>query len=127
MRLSIVLLLSIVVTPSYANDVEILDVKLEKKRSSWTARVTLKHEDTGWDHYADGWRIVSSSGKEIAKRVLYHPHVHEQPFTRSLADIKLAENAVVYIEAHDNVHGWSPNRVKVDLSRKGGHKYQVFK
>ncbi len=45
--------------------------------------VTLSHPDTGWDHYADIWRVYGPDGAQLAERVLAHPHVNEQPFTRS--------------------------------------------
>jgi hypothetical protein len=80
--------------------------------------VTLKHADTGWEHYADAWRVLSPSGEELGKRVLYHPHVDEQPFTRSLGNINIpADLTEVYIEAHDKVHGWNPQRLKVPLKK----------
>lgn len=47
------------------------------------ADVTLSHPDTGWDHYADVWRVYTPDGTMLAERVLVHPHVNEQPFTRS--------------------------------------------
>ncbi len=52
--------------------------------AEWTVDVTLSHGDTGWDDYADGWRIEDASGAVLGTRELLHPHVTEQPFTRSL-------------------------------------------
>lgn len=68
--------------------------------------VTLSHPDTGWDHYADGWRIEDASGTVLGLRVLGHPHVNEQPFTRSLK-IDGPLPAVVYIRPRCIVDGWS--------------------
>jgi len=45
--------------------------------------VTLSHADTGWEDYADGWRVELEDGTVLGTRVLGHPHVNEQPFTRS--------------------------------------------
>lgn len=99
-----------------ANEVQIVDVKVEKQRAVWVFHVTLKHNDTGWDHYADAWRVVTTNGKEIAKRTLYHPHENEQPFTRSLGDVQIPANVnEVFVEAHDKVHGWSKQRFKVKI------------
>ena len=99
-----------------AGEVEIVKVKAEKQRASWVFHVTLKHGDTGWDHYADAWRVVTGSGKELGTRTLYHPHVDEQPFTRSLGDVDIpADVAEVFVEAHDKVHGWSKQRYKVKI------------
>ena len=47
--------------------------------------VTVRHADEGWDHYADKWEVVGADGTVYATRTLYHPHVGEQPFTRSLS------------------------------------------
>ena len=99
-----------------AGEVEIVNVKAEKQRGAWVFNVTLKHGDTGWDHYADAWRVVTEDGKELGTRTLYHPHVDEQPFTRSLGDVTVpADASAVYIEAHDKVHGWSKQRYRVKI------------
>ncbi|MGD8569404.1 MAG: hypothetical protein PVJ39_15065 [Gammaproteobacteria bacterium] len=101
---------------AHAGEVQIVDAKAEKQRGGWVFHVTLKHADSGWDHYADAWRVVTKDGKELGTRTLYHPHVNEQPFTRSLGDVKIPANvSVVYIEAHDKVHGWSKQRFKMKI------------
>lgn len=51
--------------------------------SSSRINVTVRHPDTGWDHYADVWRVYLPDGTLLAERVLLHPHETEQPFTRS--------------------------------------------
>lgn len=109
-----------------ADEVEILNVYLQETGKSWRAEVTLKHADTGWEHYADAWRVVDEQGHLIKTRVLYHPHVNEQPFTRSLGSILIpSDTSIVYVEAHDKVHGWSKQRIRVDLSRSSGDRYHV--
>ena len=110
----------------FASDVEIVDVVLTKNMGTWRADVTLNHADTGWEHYADAWRLVDEKGNEISKRILYHPHVNEQPFTRSLSSIQIPkESKIIFIEAHDLNRGWSPGKVKVDLRKSSGPKYTV--
>lgn len=109
-----------------AGDVEIKNVYLQQQSSMWKADVTLNHSDAGWEHYADAWRLVDASGKLLGTRVLYHPHVNEQPFTRSLSNIKIpAGTDILFVEAHDKKHGWSPQRVKVDLSTSSGENYHI--
>jgi len=67
--------------------------------------VTVEHGDTGWDHYANHWRVLSPDGQELGKRVLHHPHENEQPFTRSLGGVKIPSDIdSVILEAHDSVH-----------------------
>lgn len=109
-----------------ANDVEIVKVVLTSHNGIWNAEVTLKHDDTGWEHYADAWRLVDQNGNEIARRTLHHPHVNEQPFTRTLNHISIAaKDKIIFIMAHDKKHGWSSNRVRVDLRKKSGDKYKI--
>ena len=84
----------------------------------WSVRVTLKHDDTGWDHYADEWRIVDAGRSVLGDRVLYHPHVGEQPFTRGLGSVEIPDGTSrVWVEAHDKVHGWTAERLQVDLGK----------
>lgn len=111
-----------------ADEVEIVNVYMQETDSGWRADVTLKHNDTGWEHYADAWRVVDGNGHLFKTRVLYHPHINEQPFTRSLSGIIIpAEQTIVYVEAHDKKHGWSSQRVKVDLTRSSGERYHIRK
>lgn len=110
-----------------AGEVKITKIELRSNTNGkgWTFHVTLKHDDSGWSHYADAWRIVDDEGKELGKRVLYHPHEHEQPFTRSLSGVVLPEDAIIYVEAHDKLHGWSKDRVKIDFDFVEGDRYTI--
>ncbi len=111
-----------------AGQVHIEDVDLTLQDGRWRADVTLRHADTGWDHYADAWRLVDGSGHVLATRKLWHPHVDEQPFTRSQSDIEIPDSVrFVYVEGHDKVHGWSPDRVKVDLLKNSGERFRVHR
>ena len=69
--------------------------------------VTLRHADTGWDHYADGWRVELADGTVLGVRELLHPHVTEQPFTRS-ARISVPDGVeTVYVRARCSVESRS--------------------
>lgn len=109
-----------------AGEVEIVKAALERYSGQWTVRVTLKHEDRGWKHYADAWRIVDEKGRVIATRTLHHPHDKEQPFTRNLSGVNIPPaTTVIFIEAHDKQHGWSPDRLRIDLRKNRGPRYTV--
>lgn len=125
-RLIGLLLLASHLSLARAGQVTIEFATLEASGDAWTISVRLRHDDAGWDHYADEWRVVDSAGKILGRRVLYHPHVDEQPFTRSQAGIRIpADTPRVYIEAHDTLHGWSPDRLEVDLARPEGGRYRI--
>ena len=99
-----------------ADDATIEAVKVRNDGSTWTFSVTLKHGDIGWDDYADGWRVVAEDGTELGLRTLLHPHVNEQPFTRSRPGIAIpAGVAQVFVEASTSVDGWGAARFPVDL------------
>ncbi len=84
--------------------------------NGWRLNVTLTHPDTGWDHYADAWRAETEDGSVLGTRELAHPHVDEQPFTRSLAPVELADGiATVLIRARCNIDGWSREIFALDL------------
>lgn len=102
--------------PAFADDAVIENATARPSGESWTFSVTLSHGDTGWDDYADGWRVVSEDGTELGLRVLYHPHVEEQPFTRSLGGVDIpAGTESVFIEARTNTDGWGSARFEVSL------------
>lgn len=82
---------------------------------SWRFSVTVHHPDTGWEHYADKWQVLGPGGTLLGERVLLHPHVDEQPFTRSLSGVAIPSDVEqVTVRAHDSVDGWGPE-VSVEL------------
>lgn len=89
--------------------------------------VTVRHDDTGWDHYADAWEVVDPRTDEVlATRELLHPHETEQPFTRSLDGVLLPEGVtVVLVRARCNVHGFGGRTVTIDLTEPEGEGYTV--
>ncbi len=92
-----------------ADSPQVEGVKAVHTASGWRFDVTLRHADTGWDHYADGWGVFTEKGKELGYRILAHPHVNEQPFTRSLSAVQIPGTVKqVAIIPHDSVHGTGP-------------------
>lgn len=78
--------------------------------------VTVKHADSGWDHYANKWDVLLTDGTLVASRELLHPHENEQPFTRSLQKVKLPQGTKeVDVRAHDSVHGYGGQTVRVSI------------
>lgn len=85
---------------------------------TWRFEVTVRHADTGWDHYADKWDVVAPDGRVLGTRVLLHPHETEQPFTRSLGGVAVpADVTAVTLRAHDSVHAYGGAEVTVELPR----------
>ena len=110
------IILSLAATPVFADPPVINDVLAKKSGNSWTFDVTLSHGDTGWDDYADGWRILDADGAVLGLRKLAHPHVNEQPFTRSLSGVSIPDGlSTVGIQASDSRGGWSSGVVQYKL------------
>jgi len=116
------LLLSFALWVGYSNAVradqaDVIDVKVSQHEDkSWRFDVTVQHDDEGWHHYVTEWLVVSEERKILAKRTIYHPHVREKPFTRSLKWVNIPEkNKRVTIVARDSVHGIKGESMTVDL------------
>jgi len=113
---TLLLPLSFNAIPVRADPPQIEDVAASKTPNGWRFDVTLSHPDSGWDHYADGWRVLDMDGNELGLRVLAHPHEAEQPFTRSLGGVHLPQGTKqVQIQARCLVDGWSTQTVTVAL------------
>ena len=99
----------------------------------WTFHVTVKHPDTGWEDYADGWDVVLPDGSVVLPnpndpftRLLLHPHETEQPFTRSQSRIAIpSEITTVTVRAHDLVDGFGGKEVVVDLTAVSGPNFEI--
>jgi hypothetical protein len=104
-------------TPALAGEADVVSAEAEQESDgTWRFRVTLRHGDEGWDHYADRWQVETPEGRVLGTRVLLHPHEHEQPFTRALGGVVVpAEVDEVLIRAHDSVHGDGGTTVTVKL------------
>ncbi len=100
---------------------------------TWTFHVTVRHPDTGWEDYADGWDVLTPDGKVIKPdpsspftRLLLHPHENEQPFTRSQSGIVIPPDVTqVRVRAHDLVDGFGGREVVVDLTVSAGQDFEV--
>ena len=122
MRTSIVGLVTVVMcgfaAPAAGGEADVLNVEARRDGDgTYSFDVTVKHADTGWKHYANKWDVVSPDGKTIfGTRTLFHPHEDEQPFTRSLSDVRIpAGYGAVLVRAHDSVHGAGGKTVRVKL------------
>ena len=93
-------------TAAMAGNADVIAAEAVKNADgSWRIHVTVAHNDEGWDHYADRWEVRTVDGELLGTRVLLHPLVNEQPFTRSLGGLIIPEDVgAVVITAHDTVH-----------------------
>lgn len=99
-----------------ADDPEIVNATASKSGMGWKISVTLKHPDTGWDHFADGWEVRDMTGKVLGFRELAHPHGFNEPFTRSLSSVMIPDGVrKVQIRARCNTGEWGKQVFKLKL------------
>lgn len=112
----LVTLLFLFASSALADPATIVGAEAMAGTGGWTISVTLRHDDSGWDDYADGWRVVAPEGAILATRVLLHPHETEQPFTRSQSGIVLPSALTwVEVESSTTVTGWGGPRFRLML------------
>ena len=117
-------------------DADVLYVKaVQATDGTWTFHVTVRHPDTGWDDYADGWDVLVPDGTVLKPdpdspftRLLLHPHVNEQPFTRSQSGIVIPPDVTqLRVRAHDLVDGYGGREVLMDLTVPSGPDFEVIR
>ena len=101
----------------HAGEASVLDVQVRANEDgTYAFTATVSHRDEGWAHYADKWEVLSPTGDILGTRILYHPHVDEQPFTRSLGRVEIPIGITsVTVRAYDNVHKAGTRTFTVDL------------
>jgi len=101
-------------------------VATQSSSGSWCFNTSVRHNDQGWKHYANGWQVIDFEGNQLGYRRLGHPHDNEQPFTRSQCDIKIPIGiSKVIVRAKCNNHGFGGKPIMVDLSDEQGGDYLV--
>jgi hypothetical protein len=114
-----ILVTGVHVTAVCAGEADVVDVSVKQSgKNTYSFSVTVRHADEGWDHYVNKWDVVAPDGTVLGTRVLYHPHVDEQPFTRSLSGVNIPDTVdTVTVQAHDSVHLYGGETKIVKLPR----------
>ena len=90
----------------------------QKSTGNWCFGTSVRHNDQGWAHYADGWEVIDIEGNQLGYRKLGHPHDNEQPFTRSQCNIKIPDDiSKVIVRAKCNKHGYGGKAFVVNLNK----------
>lgn len=104
--------------PAAAGEADVIAAEVKRHADGrYTVSATIRHGDEGWDHYADRFDVLTADGKVLGERVLAHPHVDEQPFTRSLGGVAVPDGVTeLRVRAHDKVHGLGGQEVTIKLT-----------
>ena len=110
--------LVVLAAPALADAPIVVDATAHRQNATWTIEVTIRHPDTGWDHFASGWEVIAPDGTLLGYRELTHPHVDEQPFTRSLSGLILPPGVDhVFIRPRCTLDGWVSTPTRLDISQ----------
>lgn len=109
----------ILASPVWAGKADVVDAEVVRDSDgTYRFRVTVRHQDEGWHHYANAWEVVAPNGVVLGTRVLLHPHEREQPFTRYLGKVKIPPGVdEVTIRAIDLKHGDGGMEVTVEVPK----------
>lgn len=77
-----------------AGEADVLNVKARtgSARDTFSFDVTIRSRDSGWDYYAERFEVIAPDGSMLGERILLHPHTDEQPFTRELEEVRIADS-----------------------------------
>jgi len=99
---------------------------IQRSNDNWCFNTSVRHNDQGWEHYANGWEVLDLEGNQLGYRLLGHPHDNEQPFTRQQCSIKIPSGiSKVIVRAKCNRHGFGGEAVVVDLNDNQSVDYSV--
>lgn len=76
--------------------------------------VTLYHDDSGEDGYANWWQVETTDGTQLGRRELLHAHGTRR-FTRSKTIAIPAEVSCVVVRGHDQTHEYGGQAAHVNL------------
>lgn len=95
---------------------DVIDGSITGTDAGFTVSATVRSTDRGWDKYADVWQVRGPDGVVLGERVLTHPHETEQPFTRSLAGVRIPREVTeVVLAAHDLVAGYCGTEFEIEV------------
>ena len=106
-RIVIAAALMLSAIPAWAGEADVLTASAQRQGDGWRVTATVAHADTGWEHYADAFEVLLPDGTVLTQRILVHPHVNEQPFTRSTIEAVIVPAGIttLLVRARDNVDG----------------------
>lgn len=95
---------------------KVLSASATQDDGLWTIKVTMSHVDTGWDHYAKGFELLSPDKKRLAYGEIARPHVGKKTIETTLTGITLPKGLTyVLIRTRCSLVGWASETERLDL------------
>lgn len=125
MRFSVVVGLALTMLGGQAgyaeqSDPHIADVKVKRDSPDlagiYHIKVTIEHEDTGWDDYVDAWEIIGSDGSVLGIRPFFEPELERTKTVTALAGVVIPEDVKkVTIRARKHPQGYQGEAVEITI------------
>jgi len=95
-----------------------VDVKRDSPDQSgiYHIKVTIEHEDTGWDDYVDAWEIVGADGTVLGVRPFFEPELERAKTVSALAGVVIPEDVkTVMIRTRKHPEGYTGDPVEITI------------
>lgn len=104
-----------------ADDVaRIADVQIKRDSADqagiYHIRVTIEHEDTGWDDYVEAWEITSPEGELLGVRPFFEPELEDTKTVSALAGVVIPEeikSIMIRARTHPNGIEGDPFEIQI--------------
>lgn len=101
-----------------AGAADVTAAQARKVGNVYNFEVTVRSEDAGWHDYADRIEVLAPDGTVLGTRVLVHPHIGEQPFTRDVYGVRIPAGIDrVILRAHHSRKGYDGTTMTIELQR----------
>lgn len=118
MRISLFTLFLLLSYTAFAGEADVIAAEVEHTGGNfYRFSVMVQHDDESWKHFAKAWEVLDLDGNILGVRILLHPHINEQPFTRSQT-ISILENInQVTIRVYDLVHEFGGKELTINIRK----------
>lgn len=108
--------------PAHAADEELRIADVQIKRDSpeqpgiFQIKVTIEHEDDGWDDYVEAWEVFGPDGQILGVRPFFEPAFDKPQTVSALAGVVIpAEVKTVTIRARTYPDGFEGEPVQAQI------------
>ena len=101
-------------------DPKIADVEIKRDREEqpgiFHIKVTIEHQDTGWDDYVDAWEIFAPDGQILGQRPFFEPDLEDGKTVSALSGVVIPEDvktAIIRARMHPHGHMGDPVEIAI--------------
>lgn len=125
MRLSLIIGIALIVMnaqtgPADADAARITDVEVKRDSPDqpgiFHIKVTIEHDDTGWDDYVESWEVIGPEDQPLGVRPFFEPELEQGKTVSALAGVVIPSDIkTVTIRARSHPQGFEGPPVEVNI------------